>query len=98
MALSSLGSLLQKRFQGSVGKHIADAVVCDTFDACVEEWWQGRFRHHVRAKYVRDHVLFVEVDHSLYAQEIKGRQSDFLNAIHKKVGRSDIRKIVFVLG
>lgn len=97
MGLTGLGDLLEKRFGNSIGHQITDAVLCDAFDEAVEEWWQGRFKAHVKAQFVRAGVLYVAVNHSVYAHEIKMREGELVSLLARKAGKQKVKSIVFTL-
>lgn len=97
MSFKPLGNILHKRLSGALGSQVLDAMICDAFDEIIAQWWQDRFRGHVKAKFVRDGALMIDVDHSFYAQEIKNRQRDILKALNEKAGREYVRVIAFSL-
>lgn len=93
--IETIGTILQNVIQGlGIEKRITE-------ERAVVDWEEivgRRIAEHARALRVSDGRLFVEVDSSVWAQELSLMRRQLLAEVNARVGRESIEHIHFVLG
>ena len=81
----------------NVARPVTAAWVCKKFRQFREEKWGAEAARHVDAKYFKGRILTVEVENSVWAQEVWLKRRQIVDFINKGVGKKvmmDLRTTV----
>ncbi len=83
--------------RAGIAREVTAAMVCNEFDAILNEMLQGKAKGKARALYLKNATLTVAVLSSALGQEIKLRETEILEQLRKKAGQNQIERIRFLV-
>ena len=93
--MKRLKIFLQQKFKESLGRQVVASSVCVEFDKIIRDFFGDDFKDRTKALHFKNGILTIEVNGSVYAQEIYYKTHLIIEELNKKLGEKIVKRIVF---
>lgn len=93
--MKQLKHFLQRKFGKGVAKQLQASRACVEFENIIKDSFGPDFKNKVKALHFKHGVLTIEVNGSVYAQEIHYKTHLIIDEINKRMGERAVKRVAF---